>query len=310
MAATAATWPRRRQLSGSTYHAERPSIPLTRCSGVSKAWTGLIRVDGTTYTWMGLPSPGCEPATQTAFSYTSSKSVFTFNVGGHVTLTVTFTSPLTPNDMKRMSLVFSYLDVSVVSADGKRHDVQLYADITGEWASGDPSAEIEWTFGTTSGGNVYHKVYRETQLLWSETNDQAEWGYWYWATKGGYSLSYQSGSNTTVREQFAKTGQLSNHEDSRFRAINDSFPTFAFAQDLSRVGTTAVDTLFTVGLEQEQAIQFDGAQGNVSVPSLWLSYFSDANDAVSCARIRLPRAPLTKWHSSISTMATTTRFRA
>lgn len=100
--------------------------------GVSKAWTGLVRVDGTTYTWMGLPGP--QAATQKSFSYTSTKSIFNFQAGP-VTLTATFTSPLTPNDFKRMSLVFSYLDVSVVSNDKKSHDVQVYCDITGgKWS--------------------------------------------------------------------------------------------------------------------------------------------------------------------------------
>lgn len=149
-----------------------------------------------------------------------------------------------------------------------------------EWASGDPSAEIEWQYGTTSGGVAYHKIYRETQLLWSETDDQAEWGYWYLASKGGHGLSHQSGSNTTVRNQFQHHGTLTNKEDTRYRAINDSFPTFAFAQDLGRVSSKAVSTLFDVGLAQNQAIQFDSAKGNVSVPSLWTSYFSTGDAAL------------------------------
>lgn len=81
---------------------------------------------------MGAPLPGAGVATasQTAFTYTSTKSIFTFDVNGQVTMNVTFLSPLYPNDFKRQSLVFSYLDVAVESADGNSHDVQLYADIS------------------------------------------------------------------------------------------------------------------------------------------------------------------------------------
>ena len=144
-----------------------------------------------------------------------------------------------------------------------------------EWASGDPSAEISWEYGVTSNATAYHKFYRSTQLLFSETNDQAEWGSWYLATKQDDTLSFESGSNSTLRPEFAANGALANTNDTAFRAINDNFPTFAFAKDLGTVSDTPVSTLFTVALAQTEAIQFDGAQGNVSLPSLWTDYFSD-----------------------------------
>lgn len=52
------------------------------------------------------------------------------DVGGLVGMNITFLSPLTPTDMMRQSLPFSYLDVVVSSSDGAAHDVQLYTDIT------------------------------------------------------------------------------------------------------------------------------------------------------------------------------------
>ena len=88
----------------------------------------MIRVDGHIYTWMGQPGP--DPVTQTAFQYTSTRSVFTMTVGGMVSMNVTFLSPVTPNDMKRQSLPFSYLDVEVASMDGAGHAVSIYADIS------------------------------------------------------------------------------------------------------------------------------------------------------------------------------------
>jgi len=93
-------------------------------------WTGLIRVDGKSYTWMGAPAPQPTVVTQTAFEYTSTRSTFIMDVGGLVGMNITFLSPLTPTDMMRQSLPFSYLDVVVSSSDGVAHDVQLYTDIT------------------------------------------------------------------------------------------------------------------------------------------------------------------------------------
>lgn len=131
------------------------------------------------------------------------------------------------------------------------------------------------------GGIAYHKFYRQTQLLWSETDDQTDYGDWYWATDDVAGLTFQSGADTIVRSAFITSGVLANTNDTKFRAIGDDYPTFAFAVDLGSVEATAVSTLFTLGLTQEQAIQFDGASGDASVPSLWTSYFSTELDAVS-----------------------------
>lgn len=52
------------------------------------------------------------------------------NVNNLVTMNITFLSTITPTDLKRQSLPFSYVDVSVSSADSATHTVQLYTDIT------------------------------------------------------------------------------------------------------------------------------------------------------------------------------------
>ena len=99
----------------------------------------MIRVDGKTYQWMGIPSNsvgtngtnGTMPnVNQTSYTYTSTKSIFTMDVGSKVRMTITFLSPITPDDMKRQSLTLSYMQVQVVSLDGSSHSVQLYSDIS------------------------------------------------------------------------------------------------------------------------------------------------------------------------------------
>lgn len=84
---------------------------------------------------MGLP--GTTTVNQTAFEYTSTKSIFTMNVQDSLEMNITFMSPITPNDLKRQSLVFSYLNVEVSSLDGRDHDVQVYADISAGWCRKD-----------------------------------------------------------------------------------------------------------------------------------------------------------------------------
>ncbi|KAK0104462.1 hypothetical protein ONS95_004751 [Cadophora gregata] len=247
-------------------------------AGQIAAWAGMIKVDGTSYTWMGNPGP--QSVTQKAFEYTSTRSVFTMDVGGKVEMNITFLSTITPEDQKRQSLIFSYLDVGVQSLDGSPHDVQLYTDISAEWVAGDHSSVAQWEYDTTGDDIAYHRVYRQTQLEFSESNDQADWGYWYWATKNSKKLTYQSGSDVDVRGAFESNGKLANSKDTNYRPINQDYPVFGFSIDLGAV-TGSVNTLYTIGLAQEQAIQFDGATGVVPLASLWTSYFSSETEALS-----------------------------
>jgi hypothetical protein len=88
----------------------------------------MIRVDNTTYTWMGDPGP--QPVTQVEFEYTSTRSIFRMEVDKKVMMEILFLSPVPLKDQKRQSLTASYLEVRVESIDGKSHDVQMYSDIT------------------------------------------------------------------------------------------------------------------------------------------------------------------------------------
>ncbi|KAJ5738640.1 hypothetical protein N7493_001795 [Penicillium malachiteum] len=241
-------------------------------------WCGLIRVDGVAYTWMGLP--GSTTVDQVSLEYTSTKSIFTMNVAGAVEMNITFMSPITPNDLKRQSLVFSYLNVEVSSLDGNDHDVQVYADISAEWVSGDRTTIAEWEYGTTD-DVAYHKVYRQTQLAFSEVDQQGEWGYWYWATDVSDSMTYQAGEDTVVRGQFSSNGTLENTINTDYRAISDDWPVFAFSSNLGSVSSSPVSTLFSIGLTQDEAVQFEGASAYGPVQSLWKAYFDTELDALS-----------------------------
>ncbi|KAH6642116.1 hypothetical protein C7974DRAFT_95565 [Boeremia exigua] len=248
-------------------------------AGQTLGWTGLVRVDGATYTWMGMPKLELPVAKQTGCEYTASKSVFTLEIGEKVALNVTFLSPLTPRDLKRQSLVFSYMDVEVWSLDGGLHEVQIYTDISAEWISGDVGAVATWDFGLKE-DVVYHRLSRQEQQPFVENKDQAEWGNFYYATDARNGLTYQSGTDDDVRGGFVASGQLASSNDTNFRAINSSWPVFGYAVDIKTVGNSPVSTLFSLGLCQNEAVQFLGADGLVNLPSLWRNYFADDLEAL------------------------------
>jgi len=91
---------------------------------------GLVAVDGKTYNWMG-EARGTPIVNQTLLNYTSTKSLFEFDVENKVKLSVTFLSPVYPNDLGRQAQQFSYVAVAAESKDGNAHSVQIYMDVSG-----------------------------------------------------------------------------------------------------------------------------------------------------------------------------------
>ncbi|KAI5922664.1 glutaminase GtaA [Camillea tinctor] len=243
-------------------------------------WQGYIRVDGSAYVWMGGYG-GTGNADQTEFTYSSTRSNFVFSVDGRVELNVTFLSPVTPSDLRRQSLTFSYLEASVRSLDGDTHSVQLYADVSAEWCSGNPEAIVEWSYGTHEGVS-YHQFALQDQTEITETNELPNWGTFYWSTSDLDDLTWQSGADSVVRQAFLDQGVLGDISDTNYRAVNDDWPVFGFAHDLGDVGDDAVSRLFTIGLTQDNAIQLLGEGSSLTTyPSLWKSYFDNDLDAVS-----------------------------
>ncbi|KAJ8587203.1 DUF1793-domain-containing protein [Rhizopogon salebrosus TDB-379] len=224
-------------------------------TGSTLGWAGYVRVDDTTYTFLGDPVvAGAELATQKSLKFTSTQSIFVMTAGP-VDLNVNFFSPVEPTDLLKQSIPFSYLALSAVSNDGGSHTVSVYTDISAEWVSGDDSLTVNWT--TTTGDILTHQVMLENQELYVEYNDHIQQGAAYYSTLNYSSVTYQTGQDAVVRAQFVNNGVLSNTEDTNFRAVSDDWPVFAFAHDLGAVSTTTTDPVIcTVGHVRDPAIQY------------------------------------------------------
>ncbi|ROV92383.1 hypothetical protein VMCG_09131 [Cytospora schulzeri] len=250
-------------------------------AGQNTGWQGFVAVDGAVYNWMGA-AVGPDVVNETSATYTSTQTVFTFDVEGKITLTATFLSPVYPNDLLKQSLQYSYVDVTAVSADGASHTVQVYMDCSGEFASGsDVTQNITWDHGTTSGVD-YHTFQLSTQQEFVESGDQAEWGQWFISTADTDGVTWKIGEDTVVRGQFETNQTLDDTMDTDFRAINDDWPVFAFSKDLGNVSSTEVGVLFTIGLSQDDVVNFQGNSSSATaLTALWKSAYSSAEDAMA-----------------------------
>ncbi|EGO02196.1 hypothetical protein SERLA73DRAFT_104578 [Serpula lacrymans var. lacrymans S7.3] len=251
-------------------------------TGTNVGWAGYVRIDGTTYNFLGLPIvAGATAATQKSLDITSTQSTFVMTAGP-IDLTANFFSPVEPTDLVKQSTPFSYLTLSAVSNDGNSHTVSVYTDISAEWVASDDTLTVNWT-STTTGNVLTHQVQLENQQLYTEVSDRIQQGSVYYSTDNTASATYQTGQDAVVRAQFINNGVLANTLDTNFRAINDDWPVFAFAHDLGTVGTTAsTPVVFSVGQARDPAVEYIIANNQLQARSLyfWSNYASVA-DAIA-----------------------------
>lgn len=76
-----------------------------------------------------------------------------------------------------------------------------------------------------------------------------------------------------------RDGKLPNTKDTRWRPVTRDWPVFGFAVDLGSVWSAPVETLFSLGVAQVEAIDFQGMRRQI-VPNLWTSYFKTELESV------------------------------
>ncbi len=253
-----------------------PATALTAATpqfwnGAARGFVGLVMIDGQLYAWAGEPvlSSGTAVTALNPVSteVTATRSIFTAAAGG-VELVAEWLSPVEPGNLQLQSVPLTLLTVSVSFTDRNSHDVQVYADITGEWVSSNESALIEWQTTSDATGQ-YWTVELQSPGSLTETDQMANWGTVVWAAPAGSSLTYQSGDSVTVRSQFASTGSLLDSSDPNPRAINNDQPAFAFAVDF---GSTEASTNFVLGHVRTPLISY--GQSATQLLPLWTKYWS------------------------------------
>jgi Domain of unknown function (DUF5127)/Domain of unknown function (DUF4965)/Domain of unknown function (DUF1793)/Domain of unknown function (DUF4964) len=252
-----------------------PATSLTAATpqfwnGANRTFVGLVRIDGQLYAWAGAPvlSSGAAvtPLTPTSTNVTATRSIFTAGAAG-VELVAEWLSPVEPGNLALQSAPFTLLTISINFTDGNSHDVQVYADITGEWASSNENELIEWQTTADATGR-YWTVGLQAPNALTEYNQMANWGSAVWAAQRSPSLTYQSGYSVFVRSQFAATGNLLDTSDPEPRAINDEQPAFAFAVDF---GSNAGSTSFTIGHVRTPLINY--GQPATQLLPLWTQFW-------------------------------------
>lgn len=172
---------------------------LTDCfaafwGGQTLGYVGLIRIDGSPFRWMGSdtysPNSNTPAAQQLGLPIvTATSTIYSFAAAG-VAFNVSFTTPITADDIYTwMTNPVSYLQISVLSADGAQHAIELLFAHTAEATVNDVGTPVQWQRDTPRklGGLQTVRIGSAAQDTLGQCGDRmrTSWGFHYLSVPDG-----------------------------------------------------------------------------------------------------------------------------
>ncbi|HEX8913095.1 MAG TPA: DUF4965 domain-containing protein [Humisphaera sp.] len=240
-----------------------------------KHWTGkvhgmcgIVRVDGKPLRFMGGYPGAKDVAKQTSVRVLPTRTMYTFDCGS-VELAVTFLSPLVMDDLEMLGRPASYVNVAARSTDGGKHAVQVYLDLSGEWAVNDPKQEVKSDRLTVEGLQAL-KIGTTAQKVLGRKGDDVriDWGHALLAVPDGKGVATRAGADKACRDAFVAGGKLPEQDDHTARPANQDWPVLAATIELNVEGgnaaggteTPIASNHFIVAYDDEYSVEFFGRQ--------------------------------------------------
>jgi hypothetical protein len=222
-------------------------------TGKAHAMCGLVRVDGTSYRFMG--KHGKTAAKQLSLDVRPTQTIYTFDCGGNVQLVVRFTSPLLLDDLDLMSRPVGYVTVSANSTDGKQHAVSIYFDAADEWAVNDVKEDVVWSRSKVGALQLMQAGTVKQSVLGKKGDDvRINWGYLLVAAPSEAKTSM--GTSNNLRTAFWDGKGLPADEVSDGRPANDGYPALGMAIDLEKVGAAPTSRHWMIGYDDVESIEY------------------------------------------------------
>src|SRR5580658_10136625 len=185
--------------------------PTRHWTGAEQPITGLVRIDGKPYRYMG-DFPRQAPAMQQdSVDVRATNTIYVFQAAG-IKLQLDFFTPAFPQDLDLLSRPVTYLTWDVSSTDSQPHKVELLLDVDGRIAVDADNEKVTWGRSQTTGLNVLNIGSRDQQLLnRSGDNLRIDWGYFHLAVPTSEQSSLAA--STEALHDFLHTGVLPTADD-------------------------------------------------------------------------------------------------
>lgn len=249
-------------------------------TGRVQALCGMVRVDGTTFRIMGLPSPNIPAMKQIRLRVLPTRTIYEFE-GGGVRVGLTFFSPVLPKDLDVLSRPLTYIIWEVRSVDGLTHSVQIYFDNTAELVVNEPQQRVVWDRGS-SDGTAWMRMGTEEQPILAASGDdrRIDWGYLYTAVPRGGAFRSVLAEAGLAREAFQTDDSIPGADDTdQPRRADNRWPAAVCCFDLGEVADTAKTCRIMLAYDDVFSIQYFGE----NLRPYWRRNGWEAEDLLSAA---------------------------
>lgn len=144
-----------------------------------------------------------QTATQKSVDVQPMQTYYTFTCGP-VDLDLTFTAPMFMDNLDLMTRPVNYISYEVASNDGKKHDVEIYFEVSPQWALDLPHQEsVADSF--TEGDLLFLRTGSRNQEILKKRGDDVriDWGHFYLAAEKENS-TYAIGDGKKLRKSFTE----------------------------------------------------------------------------------------------------------
>ena len=181
-------------------------------TGTEQPLSGLIRIDGKTYRFLGTRPHRSVPAIpQLSVSVSATHTDYTFAADG-VRLGLTFFTPALPNDIDVMARPVTYLNWQATSTDGASHKLAILLDCDPVLAVDNGGQEVVWGRAQAGPLTILSVGSRDQRVLERSGDDlRRDWGYFHLAVPTTEQASVVN-SNAALNA-FADSGTLPDSDD-------------------------------------------------------------------------------------------------
>jgi hypothetical protein len=185
--------------------------PTRHWTGAEQPLTGLVRIDGTPYRYMGAYPSDVAAMQQDSVEVKPTHTVYVFEAAG-VKLELVFFTPAFPQDLDLLSRPVTYLTWNATSTDAKGHKVELLLDVDGRVAVNTDNQMATWGRSQVAGLTVLNIGSRDQRVLNRSGDDlRIDWGYFHLGVPESESATTAE-SAYAIRD-FLKSGALSVTDD-------------------------------------------------------------------------------------------------
>lgn len=225
-------------------------------------WTGMIRgsclmarVDGMAYALMGPCAP--TKAVQIARDVQPTSTRYEL-VCGPVTCTVTFLTAQLPDDLDALSRPLAYVTIAAQATDNACHQVEIYCDIGGEWATDTGEQDVVWSRPRIAGIEAL-KIGTASQRVLGRSGDniRTDWGHCWLAVANDGRQQTAVWNDPEMRAGFIASGRIPSEDDQAMpRPAFANYPKMGAVITLGEVAAAAVAGTFIVAYEDVWAMEF------------------------------------------------------